>query len=178
MWLPSRIIPLIILLAGFGGVALAQNVEDNRPGLPKIEQEKDAAPKSIQETLEKMRIEKEKKDFDEMVSRGDEMLGISGELEKSFERNGKLSNDDLDRLARVEKLAKKIREELGGRDDDDKDDDGVGTPSLADAVKTLRASAGTLYVELKKTSRFTISAAAIQSTNTVLRLARLLKITE
>ncbi len=178
MWLPFRIIPLIILLAAFCGVSLAQNAEDSRAGIPKTEQDKDSAPKSMQETLERMRIAKEKKDFEEMLNRGDEVLGISGELEKSFEHHGKLSSDDLDRLARVEKLAKKIREELGGHDDDDKEDaDAVGTPSLADAVKTLKFSADTLYNELKKTTRFTISAAAIQSTNTVLRLTRILRIT-
>ncbi|HEX3101121.1 MAG TPA: hypothetical protein VHQ01_04995, partial [Pyrinomonadaceae bacterium] len=117
------------------------------------------------------------KDFEEMLSRGDEVLDISGELVKSFEHKGKLTNEDIEKLARVERLAKKIREELGGRDDEDKDDDdGVGMPSLAEAVNTLRVSAGTLYSELKKTTRFTISATAIQSTNTVLRLARFLKI--
>ena len=174
MWLPFRIILLGIIIAVFSASGWAQNAEDNRPG-SKPDQEKDAAPKSIQETLEKMRIEKDKKDHNEMVDRGDEAAKITDQLEKSFEQNGKLSNDDLARLARVEKLAKKIREELGGNEDAD-DDDSIGTPSLGDALKILRTSTFTLYDELKKTSRFTVSAAAIQSTNTVLKLARLLKI--
>ena len=174
MWLPFRIILLGIIIAVFSASGWAQNAEDSRPG-SKPDQEKDAAPKSIQETLEKMRIEKDKKDHNEMVDRGDEASKITDQLEKSFEQNGKLSNDDLARLARVEKLAKKIREELGGKEDAD-DDDGIGTPSLGDALKILRTSTFTLYDELKKTSRFTVSAVAIQSTNTVLKLARLLKI--
>lgn len=181
MSLRFRIIPLFILLAVSYGIALAQNAEDNKPGgIPKMEQDKDSGPKNIQESMEKMRIEKEKKDLEEMINRGDEVLDISGELVKSFEHKGKLTSEDLEKLARVERLAKKIREELGGRADDDKDDDddGVGIPSLADAVNTLRVSAGTLYSELKKTTRFTISATAIQSTNTVLRLARFLKISK
>ena len=173
MWLPRRILFLFFIVAAFVVCGLAQNAEDSRPG---NNVEKDA-PKSIQETLEKMRIEKDKKDHDEMIEHGDEVAKISDQLERSVEQNGKLSNDDMARLARVEKLAKKIREELGGKDDDgEEDDDGVGTPSLTDAAKILKTSTSSLYEELKKTSRFTVSAAAIQSTNTVLRLARLLKI--
>lgn len=162
-------------MAAFSASGLAQNAEDSRPG-SKTDQEKDAPPKSIQETLEKMRIEKDKKDHEEMLDRGDEAAKITDQLEKSFEQNGKLSNDDIARLTKVEKLAKKIREELGGKEDADDDDDGMGTPSLGDALKILRTSTFALYDELKKTSRFTVSAAAIQSTNTVLKLARLLKI--
>ena len=176
MRLPFRIIPLLIILAAFCGAALAQNVEDSRVGLPKTDQQKELGPQSIQETLEKMRIEKDKKDHNEMVDRGDETLKILNQLEKSFEHNGRLSSEDIGRLERVEKLAKKIRDELGGHDDED--DEGTGTPSLEVAVKTLQATAGALFDELKKTSRFTISAAAIQSSNTVLRLARFLKITK
>ncbi len=124
-----------------------------------------------------MRIEKEKKDFNEMIDRGDEALKITNELEHSFEQNGKLSDSDLARLAKVEKLAKKIREELGGRDDyDQENDEEQSIPlSLADAVGTLRSSAVTLFDELKKTTRFTISAAAINSSNTVLKLTRYLR---
>ncbi len=178
MWLPLRIIPLLVLTTLFCAVVPAQSAEENKVGtVPKMDQEKDAAPKSVQETLEKMRIDKDKKDHEEMVDRGDEALRISNQLEKSFEQNGRLSSEDLGRLERVEKLAKKIRDELGGHEDDS-DDDGVGAPSLDVAVKTLLTSASALYDELKKTSRFTISAAAIQSSNTVLKLARLLKFTK
>lgn len=178
MWLPCRIIPLIILLAAFTVGAWAQNIEDSKSPFPKFDQDKEAAPKNFQETLEKMRIEKDKKDHDEMIDRGDEALKITDQLEKSVEQTGKLSNKDIAKLARIEKLAKKIREELGGSNDDDKYDDETGMPSLADAVKNLRTSTGTLYDELKKTTRFTISAAAIQSTNMVLRLTRMLKLTK
>ena len=177
MCLPIRIILLIVTLAAFCAAGIAQSVEEGKAGLPKTDQEKESGPKSIQETLEKMRIEKDKKDHDEMVDRGDEAVKILNQLEKSFEHNKKLSNEDIGRLERVEKLAKKIRDELGGHEDDAVED-GIGTPSLETAVKTLRDSAGLLYDQLKKTSRFTISAAAIQTTNTVLKLARFLKITK
>ena len=71
MWLPIRIILLIVTLAAFCAAGIAQSVEEGKVGLPKTDQEKESGPKSIQETLEKMRIEKDKKDHDEMVDRVD-----------------------------------------------------------------------------------------------------------
>ncbi|MEO6050848.1 MAG: hypothetical protein ABIP78_05890 [Pyrinomonadaceae bacterium] len=128
-----------------------------------------------------MRIDKDKKDFDQMIERGGEALKISEELDKSFEANGRLTEKEKAKLESVEKLVKKIRSELGG--DDDSDSDAREKPqaetsslSLADAVKALRSTTIDLYNELKETTRFTISAAAIQSSNTILKLARFLKL--
>jgi hypothetical protein len=45
-------------------------------------------------------------------------------------------------------------------------------------VKSFRAAAVGLFDELKKTTRFTISAAAIQSANAVVKLARFLRISK
>lgn len=176
MWSSFRTIPVFVLLALCCGLSLAQGAESGIPG--SRDPDPDQGPRSIQETLQKMRIDKEKKDFAEMLDHGDEALKITTQLEKSVGDSGKLSADDIARLARVEKLAKKIREELGGNNDEADDEDSKGMPSLADAIKTLQSSTVVLYSELKKTTRFTISAAAIQSTNAVLRLTRLLKITK
>ena len=141
----------------------------------------DDKPKSFQESIEKMRIEKDKKDHDQMVERGEEVVKISEELEKAVDQNGRLTDKEYSKVATVEKLVKKIRTELGG-DDDDKDGDDDIAPqkqglSAKDAVKSLRSTTLTLFDELKKTTRFTISASAIQASNSVLKLARFLKIT-
>jgi hypothetical protein len=139
----------------------------------------DDRPKSLKETLEKMRIEKEKKDHNEMIERGEEVLRISEQLEKAFEANGKLTDKEIAKLAVVEKIVKKIRNELGG-DDDDENSDPARSRNLsvlpAEAIKSLRDTTVALFDELKKSTRFTISAAAIQSSNAVLKLARFLRI--
>src|SRR5437660_11985119 len=111
---PPRTFCLIMLFVVFCGAAWAQNAEDSRIGIPKMDSEKDQGPRSLQETLEKMRIAKDKKDFEEMIDHGDEVQKITTQLERSVEHNGKLSEDDVARLARIEKLTKKIRDELGG----------------------------------------------------------------
>ena len=178
MSFPCRIFLLTLLLAACCGGVWSQSANNGKEVFTKPgEQDTDDGPKGFKETLDKMRIEKEKKDFKEMIDRGDEALKLSDELKHSFEQNGKLSESDLARLSKVEKLVKKIREELGGRDDNDQENDEkeIRPQSLADAVGTLRSSAVTLFDELKKTSRFTISAAAINSSNNVLKLARFLR---
>lgn len=142
----------------------------------------DDHPKSFKETLEKMRIDKEKKEYQEMLDRGTEVLKITEELEKAVDQNGRLTDRELSKVASVEKLVRKIRGELGG-DDDDEDDKVIRADaqksrmSPTEAVKSLRSATVALMDELKKTTRFSISAAAIQSTNAVLRVAKFLKFT-
>jgi hypothetical protein len=142
----------------------------------------DDRPKSFKEGVEKMRIEKEKKEHQEMVSRGEDAAKLGEDIQASFERSGSLSRDDLDKLGKLEKLVKKVRDDLGGDDDDSKPDDvddGVQDDpvplSLPAAVDALKKKTEELSDLLKQTTRFTISAAAIRSTNNVLKITRALR---
>lgn len=155
----------------------AQSV-DARNTLNSKPSEDDDRPKSFRETLEKLRIEKEKKDYDQMLERGEEALRISENLERAYTINGRLTEREMAQLAAVEKLVKKIRSGLGGGDDeDDNDKPRVNQPMPPqEAVKSFRTTTLRLFDELKKTSRFTISTAAIQTSNAVLKLARFLRI--
>ncbi len=167
-----------------GGIyCIAQTGADNKSSIyaKQGESDLDNHPKSLREMLIKMRIEKDKKEFDEMLSRGEEAMKISEELEKAYAQNGRLNQNEISKLETVEKLVKKIRSDLGG------DDDGSDKRSKlnlqktrpiaqGEAVKTFRSTTAKLFDELKQTTRFTVSAAAIQSSNAVLRLARFLRI--
>ncbi|CAN5332984.1 hypothetical protein BH10ACI3_BH10ACI3_05720 [soil metagenome] len=139
--------------------------------------------KNIQESLEKMRIEKEKKDFEEMLDRGQQAVRISEELETAVLRTGRLSEKEATKLANVEKLVKKIRSELGGDGEDGEEEiEAVVAPvqkmPLREAITTLKSTTVDLYEELKKTSRFTISAAAIQTSNAVLMIVKFLRLSK
>ncbi|MFM9905264.1 MAG: hypothetical protein ACKVQJ_11920 [Pyrinomonadaceae bacterium] len=171
-----RLFFILLTLVAFNGALFSQTADNKDSLFSKPDDEE--RPKNVKETLEKMRIERDKKDHEEMVSRGEEAVKLSDELQVSFAHNGTLSNEDKIKLARVEKIVKKIRDELGGNDDDDKVEgvDRVSDrPPLAAAIDSLKAKAISLFDELKKTSRFTISAAAIFTSNSVLRLTRMLK---
>lgn len=157
--------------------ALAQSADNSSRIIPKTEDDKSDHPKSFRETLEKMRIQKEKKEFAEMIERGEEALKLTEEVEKAYASSGRLDSTQINKLASVEKLVKKIRNDLGGDDDDDKEaTNRTASIEKGDVIKSFRSMTVKLLDELKKTTRFTVSAAAIEASNTVLKIARLLRL--
>lgn len=167
------VISVFAILAFAGVPSFAQLPDNTPPALARSEEIN--KPKGFLETMQKMRIEREKKDYREMLERGEQALKLSEQLDKSFSQQGKLTKQNYDQIASIEKLTKKIRNELGGDDDDDEPNN--LTISEGDAVKSLRERVVGLYDALKKTSRFSISAAAIEGTNAVLKMARFFRIT-
>ncbi len=145
----------------------AQGDATNRNGRPRNEE----LPKSVKETIAKGRIDREKKDYEELIMRGEEAAQLSEELEQSYSKNNQLTSDDQKKLERLEKTLKKIRSELGGDDDDDE-----GSPaSTQTALKRLQNYTLNLVEELKKTTRYSISASAIETSNAILKLVRFIR---
>ncbi len=134
---------------------------------------KEDLPKNVKETLAKGRIDREKKDYEELVQRGEEAAKISAELSKSFTKQNKLSSEDQKKLDRLEKLAKKIRSELGGDGDDDSDDDKPSSTSAA--IKMLQETTTSLVGMIKENTRYSVSVAAIETSNALLKVVRLLR---
>ena len=155
-----------------GEFVCAQEASQSRSG----DISKEDYPKGIQESLVKQRIDREKKDFAEMLSRGEEAVKLSGELEKSFAENSQLSNEDRKKLDRMEKLVKKIRSELGGGGDDEEtvviDDKPL---SMQNAFQALQNTTVKLAGELKKTTRHTVSVVAVESSNLLLKVVHFLR---
>jgi hypothetical protein len=147
--------------------------------------EKEELPKGIKETLAKNRIDREKKDYEELLQRGEETVKLSEELDKSFVQNKKLTGEDQRKLERLEKLSKKIREELGGNDsnptsenENSSKSDDVKLSSVSDAVDKLKNISRKLSDELKKTTRYTISTVAVQSSNTLFKVVRFIRLSK
>ena len=139
--------------------------------------EKEELPKGIKETLAKGRIDREKKDYAELLERGNEAVKLSDELEKSFSQNNQLSADDRKKLDRLEKLVKKIREGIGGKDDDEEMIEAADRPStILNALKTLQSNTVKLVDELQKTSRYSVSVIAVESSNLLLKVVRFLRL--
>ena len=128
----------------------------------------------IQEALEKKKRDAAEKDHQEMLERGEQALKLSEELEASFSRGSALNDRDRQKLGDLEKLLFKIRKTMGGDDDKEKSDE---QPSdVVGAFKFLQNNVVKLVDELNKTSRFTISAAAIQTSNSLIRVVRFLRL--
>ncbi|MEP7213808.1 MAG: hypothetical protein ABI791_12060 [Acidobacteriota bacterium] len=130
----------------------------------------------IKAMLAKQQAEHDKKEHAELLKNGEEALKISTQLEKSFEINPSLTPDDKKKLESLEKLVTKIRNELGGDDDEQDNDVAKKNASLLDGFRYLQTTTAQLLDELKKTTRFSISAAAIQTSNTLIRLTRFLRL--
>jgi len=141
----------------------------------------DVVPKSMKDMLVRRRIEQDKKDHDELIRRGDEALEISAQLEESFSQHNQLSALDKERLDNLAGILKKIRRDIGAEDDDldkapaEADDQDAKPSTLENAFKVLQSTTVKLVDELKRTTRFTVSAVAIQSSNTLLRIVRFIR---
>ena len=166
----------------FAVAAFSQIDASNTPIRP---QQKEELPKNIQETMAKQRIEREKKEYDELLERSAEAVKLSEELEKSFTNSNKVSAEDQKKLERLEKLVKKIRTGLGGDDDEGEQDasekdiaekDKPEKPStMSSAFKTLQKNAAQLFSELKKSTRYSVSVVAIQTSNALLKLVKFIR---
>lgn len=167
-----------LLLAMFFAVsAMAQGADASNA--TNRQQPKEELPKNIRETLAKQKIEREKKDYEELLQRSEEAAKLSQELEKSFVNSNQLSTEDQKKLDRLEKLVKKIRTELGADDDGDaetNEKDKTDSPStLENAFKTLQTNAAQLFDEIKKSTRYSVSVFAIQTSNALLKLVKFIR---
>lgn len=123
----------------------------------------------------KANVKHEEASHRETVERAEEAAHLGAELLSIFERNKAVGRDDLKKLERVEKLARKIRSSAGASDDDE----GLKSPpnSVGMALTRLAEVADRLHKSVKKTSRFVVSAAAIELSNEVIELARYIRAT-
>ncbi len=167
-----NLIFLFILLSVFSICVNAQVNNCSNIG----ESKSDPYPEQIREKLTELCIKEAKKDFQELLDRGEEIAKLTDELETSFTKNNGFSTEDREKIEKVEDLLKKIRKDLRADNDDDDDKKEARPKSLVEAVKTLKEKTSDLFEALKKTSRYSISAVAIQSSNAVLKLVRFIKI--
>jgi hypothetical protein len=162
----------VFLVLGFAALGVNAQMPDASGRDPRAGRQEEL-PKQLKENLEKGRIEEEKKEYEAMIKRGEEAAKLSEELSKSFEQSQTLSAEDQKKLVRLEKLVKKIRDDLGGEDDNEAE---ANRPSsLNTALKAVQENASNLLSALRKTTRLTISAIAIESSNTVLKLVKFIR---
>lgn len=113
-------------------------------------------------------LKAEKKEYDENLARAREASQLASDLVKTYEVKKSFGSEDGKKFERLEKLAKKIRNEAGGSDSDPdvKDIPGV----MEAAVKKLADLADDLRKLVEKTPRHVISAAVIDQANQLLGL--------
>ena len=111
------------------------------------------------------------KEYKENVNRARELAELGAQLEEAAKEGRSFGRDESKKLERVEKLAKKIRTEAGGSDEDTLLNNPPG--KLESALARLAEVSESLYKSVEKTPRQVISAAVIEKANVILQLTRL-----
>lgn len=132
-------------------------------------------PERLREQLVKMQIDQNKNEFNKLVARAGTLAKLSNQIKLSFEKHKTLTNEDGKKLKEAQKLLKKIRRELNAKNDD-KTAQNKQPKSLSHAITSLHKTTSNLLTEMKKVTRHSISVAAIQSSNTILRLVKFLRL--
>ena len=175
----------VIAVLLIGGATVVQAQSD--PDLPDASsrtgrRRSDDSPFGLKDMMAKQRTEREKKDHQEMLDRGDEALRLAKQLEAAYAQNGNFSAQDRVKLEMLEKTVTKIRKELGASDESEIGPLGIQATeepkptTTEEAFKYLQSTTLKLVDELKKTTRFTVSVIAIQSSNSVLKIVRFLRL--
>ena len=166
---------LIFTILIFAGTAPAQTADDWFPSPFGDRRERDVSP-VFKEMLSKQRVLHDKKEFAELQQRVDDALRLSEALFRASNNKQPLAPYDRDKLLELEQVVKNIRDDLGADDPGDSDGLDREPESLPAAVKSLQEMTASLVGELKNATRFTISAKAIEKSNSVLQLIRFIRL--
>ena len=123
-----------------------------------------------EEMRKKREIKYAEKEHEENVARADELAELGKSLTSSFKEKKALDRDDVKRLDRLEKLARKVRNLAGGEDGEvTLDKPPTDLDSGISRIGELAASVGE---KVKQTPRQVISASVIDEANVLLEVIR------
>jgi len=113
------------------------------------------------------------KERQENLDRAREAAQLATEIRDGFSKNKVLNTNDLKRLERLEKIARRIRSRAGGSDDDEPLDN-VPT-ALESAISRLADTSQALCKGVEKTPRQVVSASVIERANELLEIIRFIR---
>lgn len=126
-----------------------------------------------QEMMARNEIKAAEKERQENLGRAREAAQLGAELRDSFATNKTVSRQDMKKLDRLERLARRIRSEAGGSDDDSGLDN---IPrQMENAFERLAETAGEMSKGVEKTPRQVVSAGVIEHANQVIELIQYIR---
>jgi len=170
----------VVLLVFSVGVDRAQTAvprstppSQQQPNSPSTDKDEPPLTSFEEEIRAKRAIKMAEKDHEENVNRAHELAEIATDLQISLRDKTTIDRDSAKKIERLEKLAKKIRNEAGGEDEEVNI---VNRPSdINSAVKQIAESAESLSKTVEKTPRQVVSASVIGTANVLLELIKLLR---
>lgn len=110
----------------------------------------------------------------ENLERAKETAQLSAQLRDAFVNNKTLGRDEVKKLERMEKLARRIRKEAGGSDDNDVNPENI-PKSLDTAISRLADASEDLRKSVENTPRQVVSTTVIERANEMLDIIRYLR---
>ncbi|MCU1265159.1 MAG: hypothetical protein JWM21_1477 [Acidobacteria bacterium] len=169
---------MLSLIFGLAALTSAQTSPRTMPTPPEpinIDKPQSSDDKPALGTIdEEMRVKQSikllEKEYKQNVERAREAAELGAQLRDALKDGRPFGREETKKLERLEKLAKKIRDEAGGSDEDDLINNPPG--KLDSALSRLADVAEALFKVVEKTPRQVISAAVIEKANALLQLAR------
>jgi len=126
---------------------------------------------------EEMRIKREirsaEKDHKQNLERAREVSDLGQELVASFKKHNSLDREDIKKLEKLEKLAKRIRSEAGGCEDEISIE--KRPQDLVEAMNCVAKVSASLNEKVQETPRQVVSATIIDKANVLLELIRIVR---
>ncbi|HEV2883599.1 MAG TPA: hypothetical protein VGW36_02015 [Pyrinomonadaceae bacterium] len=164
----------IFLLAASGIVSAQSGSRPSDPPLTlELDKERDKSPMLSMELEMRARrqLEMAEKNYRNNLTRARNLAILTSDVIDSYNAQKFLTEDDLKKLEKAEKLAKTIREAAGGSENDTKIDKPPAT--LDAALVRVGELATSLKEKVEKTPKHVISAAVINEANVLLELFRI-----
>ena len=121
----------------------------------------------------RMDIERADSEYRKTIEDADKLNDLSAEIAKSYRDRGRLTADELKKVSTIEKLAKRILNQSGGDEVDDKNK--TVQRSLPEAIEQLSTAAANIQKIMKVQTKFVVSATVIANSNEVISLAQFIR---
>jgi hypothetical protein len=119
-------------------------------------------------------LKAEKKAYEDHLARAREARQLATDLQRAFESRNSFTPEDQKRLERLEKLTRRIRNEVGGSDSESKPDD---LPTeVGKAVAEIAEMTRDLAKQVEKTPRRVLSAAIVDQANKLIDVIQFVRI--
>ena len=152
---------------------LGYSQDPGSPDRTKAEGDKEG-PSSVEvEMRAKRAIKEADREYQENLGRARDLSTLGAALVTSFKQKKGLDQDDIKKLDKVEKLAKKIRSAAGGSED--KVEMEKPPTDLTSAMEMLSNLSQSLKEKVEKTPKHVISACVIDEANVLLELIRIVR---
>jgi hypothetical protein len=126
-----------------------------------------------EEMLKDVEIKRREAVYQENLDRAKEAAQLGAEVLDAYKQQKSLSPAELKKLSRIEKLARSVRNEVGGDDDDTTLKD--PPTRMESALQQLAELSADFRKKVEKTPRYVVSAGVINSANQLLALMKYIK---